>query len=60
LIEPQGSYDIVDLRIGKAIVRARTESRFVDRIREPVWVKLDEARAHFFDKKSGLVLRGGP
>ena len=60
LIEPQGSYDIVDLRIGNAIVRARTESRFVDRIREPVWVKLDEARAHFFDKKSGLVLRGEP
>jgi multiple sugar transport system ATP-binding protein len=58
LIEPQGAYDIVDLRIGDAIVRARTESRFVDRIGEPVWVKLDEARTHFFDKKSGRVLRG--
>ena len=59
LIEPQGAYDIVDLRVGKSIVRARTESRFVDRIRQPVWVKLDEAQTHFFDKKSGLALRGG-
>jgi multiple sugar transport system ATP-binding protein len=60
LIEPQGPYDIVDLRVGNAIVRARTESRFVERISEPVWVKLDEARTHFFDKTSGLALRGGP
>lgn len=59
LIEPQGPYDIVDLRVGKAVLRARTESRFVDRLGEPVWVKLDEARTHFFDKKSGLALRGG-
>jgi multiple sugar transport system ATP-binding protein len=59
LIEPQGPYDIVDLRVGKAVLRARTESRFVDRLGEPVWAKLDEARTHFFDKKSGLALRGG-
>ena len=59
LIEPQGPYDIVDLRVGKSIVRARTESRFVDGIRQPIWVKLDEAQTHFFDKKSGLALRGG-
>ena len=56
LIEPQGAFDILDIRIGKAVVRARTESRFVDRPRERVWVKLDEARTHFFDKKSGLTL----
>ncbi len=56
LIEPQGAFDILDIRIGKSVVRARTESRFVERPREPVWVRLDEDRTHFFDKKSGLAL----
>jgi multiple sugar transport system ATP-binding protein len=57
LIEPQGAYDILDILIGEAVVRARTESGFVTRLREPVWVRLDEVRTHFFDKKSGLALR---
>jgi multiple sugar transport system ATP-binding protein len=57
LIEPQGAYDILDLRIGEAIIRARTESGLVTRLQEPVWVKLDEARTHLFNKKSGLALR---
>jgi multiple sugar transport system ATP-binding protein len=56
LIEPQGAYDILDIRIGKPVVRARTESRLVTRIHERVFVKLDEAQTHFFDKKSGLAL----
>jgi multiple sugar transport system ATP-binding protein len=58
LIEPQGAYDILDIRIGKSILRARTESRLVTRIKVPVWIKLDEAQTHFFDKKTGLALRG--
>jgi multiple sugar transport system ATP-binding protein len=58
LIEPQGAYDILDVRIGDAVLRARTESRFVTQLHEPVWIKLDEARTHFFDKKSGLALHG--
>jgi multiple sugar transport system ATP-binding protein len=57
LIEPQGAYDILDIRIGKSILRARTESRLVTRIKERVWIKLDEAQTHFFDKKTGLALR---
>jgi multiple sugar transport system ATP-binding protein len=56
LIEPQGAYDILDIGIGKTVVRARTASRFVTRLHEPVWVQLDEARTHFFDKRSGLAL----
>jgi multiple sugar transport system ATP-binding protein len=56
LIEPQGAYDIVDIRVGDAVIRARTESGLVTRIHEPVWLKFDEARTHFFDKKSGLAL----
>jgi multiple sugar transport system ATP-binding protein len=56
LIEPQGAYDILDIRVGKTIVRARTRSRFVTRLHETVWVQLDKMRTHFFDKKSGLAL----
>jgi multiple sugar transport system ATP-binding protein len=56
LIEPQGAYDILDIGVGKAVVRARTESQFVTRLHEPVWVQLDPERTHFFDKKSGLAL----
>jgi multiple sugar transport system ATP-binding protein len=57
LIEPQGAYDILDIGVGETVVRARTESQFVTQLHEPVWVQLDEARTHFFDKKSGLALR---
>ena len=60
LIEPQGAYDILDIRIGKPVIRARTESRFVTQINQRVWVKLDENQMHFFDKKSGLALRAEP
>ncbi|HXO96444.1 MAG TPA: ABC transporter ATP-binding protein [Chthoniobacterales bacterium] len=56
LIEPLGAYDILDIALGKTVIRARTESRFVTRLHEPVWVQLDETRTHFFDRKSGLVL----
>jgi len=56
LIEPLGACDILDIGIGKAVIRARTESRFVTRLHESVWVQLDEARTHFFDKRSGLAL----
>jgi multiple sugar transport system ATP-binding protein len=56
LIEPQGPFDIVDIRVGEALLRARTASRFVSRLHEPVWVRLDEDRTHFFDNQSGLAL----
>jgi multiple sugar transport system ATP-binding protein len=57
LIEPQGAYDILDIGIGEAVVRARTPSQFVTQLHERVWVKLDQQRTHFFDKKSGLALQ---
>jgi multiple sugar transport system ATP-binding protein len=60
IIEPQGAYDILDIRIGKTVVRARTRSRFVTQLHEPVWVQLDKTRTHFFDKKSGLALPSEP
>ena len=62
LIEPMGAYDIVDMKVGTtlgegATLRARTASQFVQRQGEPVWITLDDARTHFFDKRSGLALR---
>jgi multiple sugar transport system ATP-binding protein len=56
IIEPVGAYDIVDLKIGQGLLRARTASGFVARIGDTVWAKLDEAQTHFFNKDSGASL----
>jgi multiple sugar transport system ATP-binding protein len=57
-IEPLGSHDIVDVRIGDVSLRARTESGFVRGEGQRVWVNLDPSQAHFFDVETGLNLRG--
>ena len=56
-IEPLGSHDIVDVKIGGQTLRARTESGFVAGEGQEVWVNLDPEQAHFFDRESGLSLR---
>ncbi len=56
-IEPLGSHDIVDVRVGNTTLRARTESGFVSGEGQAVWVGLDTAQAHFFDRASGMALR---
>ena len=56
LIEPLGSHDIVDLRLGSQTLRARTRSGFVPGPGARVFVRADPARAHFFDTESGLSL----
>jgi multiple sugar transport system ATP-binding protein len=56
LIEPLGSHDIVDMRVGDGILRARTRSGLVAGPGTPVWLSADPARAHFFDKVSGQSL----
>ncbi len=53
IIEPLGAYDIVDLKLGRQIFRARTPSGFVPQAGETVWAKLDAAETHFFDTSSG-------
>ena len=55
-IEPLGSHEIVDVRLGSATLRARGEPGFVGG-GQRVWVGLDPERAHFFDGKSGMALR---
>ncbi|MCX7558385.1 ABC transporter ATP-binding protein [Sulfitobacter sp. F26204] len=57
-IEPLGSHDIVDVRLGEAILRVRTASGFVGGEGQTVWVGLDTAQAHFFDNQTELNLRG--
>jgi multiple sugar transport system ATP-binding protein len=57
LIEPLGAYDIVDLRVGKQLLRARTPSGHVARAGDTVWARLDETQTHFFNTKTGESLQ---
>jgi multiple sugar transport system ATP-binding protein len=56
IIEPLGSYDIVDLRLGGSALRARTASGYVAKPGMTVFVGLDSERSHFFSENSGLAL----
>ncbi|MCR4281969.1 MAG: ABC transporter ATP-binding protein [Bauldia sp.] len=56
IIEPLGAYDIVDLRLGGQLLRARTASGYVGKPGAHVWAKLDEAQTHFFSTASGASL----
>jgi multiple sugar transport system ATP-binding protein len=56
IIEPLGSYDIVDLQFGEQMLRARTRSGFVAKAGERVFARLDPSQAHFFDTQSGASL----
>jgi multiple sugar transport system ATP-binding protein len=56
-IEPLGSHDIVDVRVGGEVLRARTPSGFVAGEGAKVWVTLDAGEAHFFDRSTGIALR---
>jgi multiple sugar transport system ATP-binding protein len=57
IIEPLGAYDIVDLKLGQQLLRARTPSAFVGRVGDTVWARLDEAQTHFFNSRSGESLQ---
>ena len=56
IIQPYGGFDIVDLKVGNQMLRARTSSGFVGRAGDRVWAKIDPTQAHFFDTKSGASL----
>jgi multiple sugar transport system ATP-binding protein len=56
IIEPLGSYDIVDLKFGSQMLRARTRSGFVAKAGDRVFARIDPAQAHFFDAQSGRSL----
>jgi multiple sugar transport system ATP-binding protein len=56
IIEPLGPYDIVDLKLGRSMLRARTASGFVDKAGDVVWARLDEKQTHFFNTRTGEAL----
>ncbi|ESY89141.1 ABC transporter ATP-binding protein [Mesorhizobium australicum] len=56
IVEPLGSFDIVDLKVGSKMLRARTKSGFVAGPGEKVFARIDPTQAHFFDKASGKSL----
>jgi multiple sugar transport system ATP-binding protein len=56
IIEPLGSYDIVDLKFGSQMLRARTRSGFVAKAGDRVFARIDPTQAHFFDTESGQSL----
>jgi multiple sugar transport system ATP-binding protein len=56
IIEPLGAYDIVDLKIGGGLLRARTQSGYVGRPGDRVFARLDPAQTHFFNTQSGQSL----
>jgi len=55
-IEPLGSHDIVDLKVGSGTLRARTPAGFIPRVGEMVHARIDPSQAHFFDTGSGKSL----
>ena len=57
IIERLGPYDIVDLKVGTQLFRARTASGHVKKAGDAVWARLDERQTHFFDQRTGESLR---
>ncbi|UVK50519.1 ABC transporter ATP-binding protein [Mesorhizobium sp. AR02] len=56
IIEPLGSFDVVDLKVGSKMLRARTKAGYVAGPGEKVHVRIDPEQAHFFDTASGKSL----
>ncbi|TGR16163.1 ABC transporter ATP-binding protein, partial [Mesorhizobium sp. M8A.F.Ca.ET.197.01.1.1] len=56
IIEPLGSFDIVDLKVGSSMLRARTKAGYVSGPGEKVHARIDPEQAHFFDTASGKSL----
>jgi multiple sugar transport system ATP-binding protein len=57
IIERLGPYDIVDLKFGRQLVRARTASGYVERPGDVLWARFDEKQTHVFDVRTGESLR---
>jgi multiple sugar transport system ATP-binding protein len=56
IIEPLGTHDIVDLKAGNQLLRARTPAGLVPKPGSPVWIELDPSQLHFFDPSTGQAL----
>jgi multiple sugar transport system ATP-binding protein len=58
-LEHFGSMNIVNLRIGEKISKARTSAAFRAETKQRVWIEFDEERMRFFDRESGKSLKTG-
>ena len=56
VIEPIGESTIVDLKIGKELVKARAPAGFKGEIGEKVGLTIKKDKAHIFEKKTGQLL----
>jgi multiple sugar transport system ATP-binding protein len=52
VIEPLGSEDIIDVRLGKEILKVKSTD-FSGAVGDKVWVTFNEAKIHLFDKQTG-------
>jgi multiple sugar transport system ATP-binding protein len=59
VIEPLGPSKIIDIKVGKSILKVRTGTDFDINIGDKVWVELTERKVHFFDKESGNSVYAG-
>jgi multiple sugar transport system ATP-binding protein len=60
IIAPLGAYDIVDLKLGRQLIRARTTSGYVGKPGDTVYARLDESQTHFFHTATGESLNIAP
>lgn len=52
VFEPLGSENIINLRIGEAIIKVRTLPSFLLRAGEEVWIRFKKKKIHIFDKNT--------
>ncbi|MFQ5834402.1 MAG: ABC transporter ATP-binding protein [bacterium] len=52
VFEPLGSENIINLKIGETIIKARTPPSLVLRAEEEVWMRFKEKKIHIFDKNT--------
>ena len=50
VMEPLGDVNLFDLRVGEHILKAKTLPNFRLNLGDPVWMKMDRAKMHIFDK----------
>lgn len=52
IVEPLGSENIIDLRIGENILKAKTLPTFIPDVGQPVHIWFNKERMHIFDKNT--------
>lgn len=52
VVEPLGTENIINLKIGENIVKARCAPNFLPQIGESVWIKIKKEKLRLFDRKT--------